>query len=325
MRFFKLVIAINCLFVSPMVATRSGQNVFAQTTHRPESILIAKSAYSFPTFQTALESTSIKLYATKKEYDDAISDKAFEFSKLTYWSDGLRVKAYLYAPKSRSAKLPVIVFNRGGAVRGDIAPELISMFHQLAKDGFAVIAPMYRQSDGGEGRDEMGGAEVNDLMNVAGLLSSFDFLDVNNVFLYGESRGSVMTYLAIRKRFPANAAAVFGSITDLEEFLKENTQTFPQSVLNAIWPGYDEKKADILESRSAFRWAEQINIPILLMHGGSDSIVDPRQSLAMAEKLLTLQKPYQLVIFEGDNHYLTVHHQDRDREALAWFKKYIKR
>ena len=89
-----------------------------------------------------------------------------------------------------------------------------------------MLAPMYRQSDGGEGRDEMGGGDVNDLMNAAALAKSLGFIDVNNLFLYGESRGGVMTYLAIKKNFPANAAAVYGAFTDMEALIKDKPQVY---------------------------------------------------------------------------------------------------
>ena len=69
-------------------------------------------------------------------------------------SDGLKVVAYLNKPTQvQGKKLTAIIFNCGGAIRGDIAPELITVFHRLASEGFVILAPMYRQSDGSEGRD----------------------------------------------------------------------------------------------------------------------------------------------------------------------------
>lgn len=294
--------------------------VFAQNT---DGKLISKETYKFPSFQAAVDKTFAELYSSKEEYEKAVADKNFEFSKLTYLSDGLKVKAYLYKPKRVKAKLPVIIFNRGGLVREDIAPELISIFHNLASEGFVVIAPMYRQSEGGEGRDEVGGKEVNDLMNVVPLIKSFDFADAGNLFLYGESRGGVMTYLGIKQKFPSCAAAVFGAISDAEWFVRDNAKSFPSAVLNQIWKGYDQNKESILKSRSAIHWVEEISLPMLIMHGGSDSQVSPLQSLSMAEKLQKLGKSYQLIIYAGDNHFLTKNRKNRDRETTAWFKTYL--
>ena len=316
---------ISALILALLAAFAVQRSVAGQDTTAPEQgLLISKEPYSFPSFEKASATTYVKLYASKEEYEAATSNKRFEFSKLTYWSDGLRVKAYLYKPKLIERKLPVIILNRGGTVRTDIAPELISIFYRLGQEGFVVLAPMLRQSDGGEGRDEIGGSDVNDVMNTVPLIRSLDFADSRNIFLYGESRGAVMTYLTIRKKFPANAAAVFGSITDLDRFLTDNPKALPLPMLKQMWPDYDSKKEQISESRSAIRWPEEIGIPILIMHGGADTIVDPLHSLLMAEKIQRLHKPYQLTVYEGDNHYLTANRSNRDRETTAWFKRYLK-
>lgn len=286
--------------------------------------LVSQEVYQFPDYQTAVEKTDVEIYATKEIYEKAVADKNFEFSKLTYLSDKLKVKAYLYKPAKIKNKLPVIVFNRGSFIRGDIAPELVSFFHRLALEGFVIVAPMYRQSDGGEGRDELGGGDVDDLMNIVPLIKSFDFADSENLFLYGESRGGIMTYLALKRNFPANAAAVFGAITNLENYQKENEKDLSPKVLKQIWSDYEQNKEKIFDERSAIKWTEKINTPIFIMHGGNDPQVNPMQSLSIAEKLQNLGKTYQLKIFAGDNHILAKNQVERDREAVRWFKSYLK-
>jgi dipeptidyl aminopeptidase/acylaminoacyl peptidase len=287
--------------------------------------LVSQEIYQFPDYQAAVEKTDVEIYATKEEYEKSVADKNFEFSKLIYLSDNLKVKAYLYKPKNIKSKLPVIVFNRGSYLRGDIAPESVAFFHRLASEGFVIVAPMYRQSDGGEGRDEMGGADVNDLMNIVPLIRSFDFADADNLFLYGESRGGIMTYLVLKRKFPANAAAVFGAITNLEGYLKDNAKTFTPKVLSQFWSAYEQNKEKLLNDRSAIKWADSINTPILIMHGGSDPVVSPMQSLSFAEKLQSSGKTYQLKIYSGDNHILAKNRVERDREAVSWFKSFLKK
>jgi dipeptidyl aminopeptidase/acylaminoacyl peptidase len=286
--------------------------------------LLSQETYTLPSYEDAVARTDAENYATRQEYEKAINDKNFDLSRIKYSSDGLKVNAYLYKPASTAGKLPVIVFNRGSFVRGDIAPELITMFHRLASEGFAVIAPMYRQSDGAEGKDEMGGGDLNDLMNVVPLLRSFSFIDTANIFMYGESRGGVMTYLAMKRQFPIKAAAVFGAITNMNEYLTANARGFTLQVLNQIWPGYDQNKATILKDRSALEWPAEINAPVFIMHGGGDRSVNPLQSLQFAEKLQVLGKRYQLKIYYGDNHILAKNRLQRDQETVGWLKSFIK-
>jgi dipeptidyl aminopeptidase/acylaminoacyl peptidase len=295
------------------------------TVETNDGSIVERQTYSFPPYEQALQTTNIKDYASKDEYQRAIEDNGFVFEKLKYMSDGLKVTAYLYRPaRVENRKLPVIIFNRGSLIRGDIAPELISFFHGLAKEGFVVLAPMYRQSDGSEGRDEMGGGDVNDLMHVVPLAKSLAFIDMNNLFLFGESRGGVMTFFAIKKNFPANAAAVFGAFTDLEVLIKDRPEVYKPQMLNQLWPNFDSRKDEVFKSRSAVHWPETLGVPLLIMHGGADWSVNPSQSLTIAQKLQSLGKTYELVIYAGDGHILSRNRQDRDRRTIAWFKKFMK-
>jgi dipeptidyl aminopeptidase/acylaminoacyl peptidase len=198
------------------------------------------------------------------------------------------------------------------------------LFRRLAGEGFVVLAPLLRQSDGGEGRDEVGGADVNDLMNVIPLARSLSFVDMDNLFMCGFSRGGMMTYQAIKKAFPIRAAAVVGAFTDLQELIDSHQQQYPLAMLNQLWPNYETRKTEIFAIRSALFWPERLDVPLLIMHGGKDSL-NPEQSLLLAQKLQKLRKVYELIIYAEDNHSLTKNIEDRDRRTINWFKKYLKK
>ena len=288
--------------------------------------VVERKTYAFPSYERAVETTDVERYADKAAYETAVGDAKFEFEKLKYLSDGLKVVAYVYRPKQvEGRKFPAIIFNRPSAVRGDIAPELVAFFHRLASEGFVILAPMLRQSDGAEGRDEMGGADVDDLMNVVPLAKSLAYVDAKNLFMYGESRGGMMTYLAIKKGFPVNAAAVFGALTDLRELVDSHPKQYSPAVLKQIWPDYEERKDELYKARSAALWAEQLNVPLLIMHGGADWSVNPEHSLNIAQRLQKLGRVYELVVYAEDNHSLSNNKEDRDRRALGWFKRHMKK
>jgi len=291
-----------------------------------EGAIVQRTPYDFPSYERAVETTDVEKYTDRVSYENAINDRTFQFEKIKYVSDGLNVVAYVYGPKQIDGRnFPAIIFNRGSVVRGDIAPELISLFHRLATDGFVILAPMLRQSDGGEGRDEIGGADVNDLMNIVTVARSLGFVDVNNLFMYGESRGGMMTYQAIKKGFPMNAAAVFGGFTDLQEVIDSHPREYPVTALKQFWLNYEEQKNEIAKIRSAIFWTEQLNVPLLIMHGGRDSSVGAEQSLNLAQRLQKLGRDYELVVYAGDNHFLSRNHEDRDRRTISWFKKHMKK
>ena len=296
------------------------------TLAQTDGEILERNSYVFPSYEQATRTTDVEREADRAAYETAVNDERFEFQKLTYLSDGLKVVGYLYRPKKADdRKLPTIIFNRPSAVRGDIAPELIPLFHQFALEGFIVFAPMLRQSDGGEGHDELGGADVDDLVNVLPLLKTLKVVDLDNLFMYGQSRGGMMTYQAIKKGFPLRAASVVGAFTDLQEIIDSHPRQYPVQMLSKIWPNYEARKSEITKIRSAIYWPEQLNVPLLILHGGSDQSVSPDHSLRLAKQLQRLGRTYELTVYAGDNHTLSVNRVERDRRTVEWFKRYLKK
>jgi dipeptidyl aminopeptidase/acylaminoacyl peptidase len=68
-----------------------------------------------------------------------------------------------------------------------------------------------------------------------------------------------------------------------------------------------------------------LKVPLLIMHGGADKGVDPDQSLTLAQKLQKHRTTYELIIYAEDGHVLRNNQQDRDRRAVAWFRRFLKR
>jgi dipeptidyl aminopeptidase/acylaminoacyl peptidase len=259
-------------------------------------------------------------YGSREAYAAAAADRRFVMEQIRYPSDGLTVLAYVYRSATPAGRLPVIVFNRGSWTWESFHPQLLVMAHRLAEAGYVVVAPMYRGSGGTPGRDEMGGAELDDLLNLRPVLATLPGVDPARVYLYGESRGGMMVYQALRSGFPARAAAVFGAFTDLEGMLAAPKG---MEMARKIWPQELEKdRAGLVERRSALRWPERISAPVLIMHGGADRSCPPEQSLKMAEALQAAGKPYELKVFFGEGHVLSGRAEERDQDAVRWFHRF---
>src|SRR5688572_30717479 len=128
--------------------------------------------------------------------DVSAADRGFTLSRITYDSDDLTVSAYLYEPAvAPQTPLPVLVFIRGSYLREKFPEEALPVMRSFGAAGFITIAPMIRQSDGSGGRDEVGGADLNDVMNTLEIIRELPNADSTNIFMYGHSRGGVMTYL----------------------------------------------------------------------------------------------------------------------------------
>jgi dipeptidyl aminopeptidase/acylaminoacyl peptidase len=130
----------------------------------------------------------------------------------------------------------------------------------------------------------------------------------------------MMTYQAVRDGYPLRAAAMYGAFTDLGTFLDSSPQA--KALAPKIWPDYESKKEEIHRRRSAMAWAEKLGVPILIMHGGNDTSVSPAQALALASKLQSLGKRYELIIRAGSNHVLTDWRIERDQHAMDWFRRH---
>src|ERR1044071_422043 len=143
---------LNLVFVSALLISAGCAFPASGAQAASDGAVVERKAYDFPSYERAVETTDVERYADKAAYETAVGDTKFQFEKLKYMSDGLKVVAYVYRPKQvEGRKLPAVIFNRGSAMRGDIAPELVAFFHRLAAEGFVILAPMLRQSDGAEG------------------------------------------------------------------------------------------------------------------------------------------------------------------------------
>jgi dipeptidyl aminopeptidase/acylaminoacyl peptidase len=266
------------------------------------------------------------LLPTREEFERRRAYEGFECARLTYLSDGLKVTGYLWKPKDTAGKkLPLIVFNRGGNRDfGQLSPWEQEGFYSYVSQGFVVIASQYRGVDGGEGREEFGGAEVHDVLNLLPLAKSLGYVDMSNVFVLGESRGGMETYLALKNGMPVNAAAVVSGEADLAAGSKDRPEMIYQ-VYRQIIPDFAKRGPELLRERSVVAWPEKINTPILILHGTADWRTDPQnQALAVAGKLQALHKTYELILYAGDSHGLPFHWRERDQRIVDWFKRYLK-
>lgn len=264
------------------------------------------------------------MYLTREQFGARLPEAAaIDCQRLRYVSDGLDVVALLWKPKKPSStRLPLIIFNRGGNREYSKVTPMHGV-RRLVPYGFVVLAPQYRGVDGGEGKEEYGGAEVDDVTNLLPVGASLGYVDTNNVFLLGWSRGGMETALALKQGMKVNAAAIGGALTDLLAERARRPQ-MAEDVWSQLIPGYAERADALLRERSAVNWPEQIRTPLLLLHGGADWRVDPATTLAFAQALQRVGARYELVIYAGDNHGLRINKEDSNRRIVEWFRAHMR-
>ncbi|HYP52452.1 MAG TPA: alpha/beta fold hydrolase [Pyrinomonadaceae bacterium] len=257
-----------------------------------------------------------------RETIDAMSAPGLELSKIKYTSDGLKIVGFVYKPAHASGqKLPAVIFNRGGLEDGRIGAQNFNYFYEmyrLASAGFVVLASQYRGTDGSEGKDEVGGADTNDVINLIGVARNLGYVDMNRVFMWGYSRGGLMALQAAGRGAPIRAVAVVGPPTDYGQGLQENPAVI--RLARERWPDFEARRDEHVVSRSPVRWADKINVPVLILQGGADPAVSPLQAMALAQKLEEAGRLYELVVYARDDHPITANAEDRIRRTIDWFK-----
>jgi len=244
---------------------------------------------------------------------------------ISYLSDGLKVKGYLAVPK-QPGKYPCIIFNRGGNREfGAITDAVfLRVIGKLAASGYVVGASQYRGNAGGEGIEEFGGKDVNDVLNMIPLFSQLPQADTGKIGMFGWSRGGMMTYLALTKTTKIKAAVIGSGMADLFKTIESRPE------FDTLWvgliPHFTDNKQEALKQRSATWFADKINknTPILILQGTADWRVPTNQVLDLVNILYRNKQPFRFILYEGGEHSLREHRGDSDNQIENWFNTYLR-
>lgn len=232
---------------------------------------------------------------------------------ITYLSDGLKVKGFLVKPK-KEGKYPCVIYNRGGNRNFGSLKIAHGVFTlgRLANEGYVIIASQYRGNEGGEGQEEFGGKDVNDVTNLIDVVKEIPEADSTRIGMYGWSRGGMMTYLALTKTDKIKAAVVGGAPSNKTIIDRPDMET---EVYSELIPNYWKNKDAELKKRSAVYFADKFpkNVPILMLHGNADWRVKPEHSLKLALEFEKYRIPYKLIMFEGADHGINEHRKEVDK------------
>lgn len=252
-----------------------------------------------------------------KEYEE-LND--IDVSHITYQSDGLKVTGVSVLPKTLGTNHPILIYNRGGSREyGKLT--LYTIMRTLvpfARRGYLVFASNYRGNDGGEGVEEFGGRDVDDVLNLLAIARAHPAFDGSNVFMIGHSRGGMMTTLAIKRGAQLNAAVSIAGIADVRE-MAGNIQMH-ERVLAQLVPGYLKDPQGTLELRSSLCWPEAITVPLLLLHGDNDKDVPISHSLTLQDALERVHAISELVIYPGGSHALVRHWNEVLAKCFEWLE-----
>lgn len=246
---------------------------------------------------------------------------------ITYYSDSLKVRGFLLTP-GKPGQYPAIIYNRGGSLEfGSLTSSHASIglgeLARLAREGYVIAASQYRGNGGGEGREEYGGADINDVLNLIPVLAQVPAADTSRLGMFGWSRGGMTSFLTLKKTDKIKALAVGGPSTDITRSVVDRPELLEW--WKAFVPGIHENQYEVLKVRSAVFWVDELptNVPILMLQGNEDKSLLPSSTLRFALELDKYRIPYRLIMFENGQHSLRQYQDEVFFQITKWFRKYL--
>ncbi|MFK2877188.1 alpha/beta hydrolase family protein [Rhodanobacter hydrolyticus] len=247
-------------------------------------------------------------------------------------SDGTELEAILTVPNGVPMNnLPMVLLPHGGphGVSDDWFFDNDAQF--LASRGYLVLQVNYRGSGGrGENFTQAGylkwGTRIQqDLIDGVRWVEQQQYADPNRVCVYGGSFGgysALMSVIRAPKLF--KCAIGYAGVYDLAMMYKKGSigsDTLGKNYLTAVI-GKDDAA---LAANSPDKLADQIDVPVLLIHGEADERVPIAQAKAMRAALDAAHKPYEWMSKSGEGHgfYSEADNVDRLDRMQDFLAKYI--
>ncbi len=227
------------------------------------------------------------------------------YEEITYTSDSLKIKGYLYRPAG-TGPFPVVVVSHGSRERGELSqPNRYEWLgYRLSRLGYLTFAPERRGYGGSEGEGVVGGAggyrslqhgvpgEVKDVLAALDFLKGRPDVDEKRIVLVGKSLGGLVGLLVAAERPELRAVVSLAGGFGIGARMMGPEMVFVEAELKSA--------------------ARRIQIPTLLMHVENDRIVPAQFSRLVHEGLqkrgvptvAKIYPPYKVAGKEREGHAL---------------------
>jgi dipeptidyl aminopeptidase/acylaminoacyl peptidase len=276
---------------------------------------------------TPVELNRYQLSTIKRLYHDRLVERT-HVERITYLSEGLRIKGYCARP-AEPGVYPLIIWNRGGWMESGALDDLTAylILASTAEWGYVVLATQYRGTKGGDGVEEWGGGDINDAYNLLELAKEIPEADLSRVAVEGASRGGMTTFRLLTMTEQFKCAIVHAPLTNIAALceIREDFRKYVRKLFGNLSP--EERDAEI-RRRSAVNFADKLapNTPILFLHGTDDKRIPISQSEELIAKLKALGHPFEFERIEGGGHVALKDGSYRQIDLLRrpWLERFLK-
>lgn len=292
-----------------------GQNVVVESmTQDLSKVTVRVSSTSQPPTYYMLDRTTHRAGRVGVSYPGIRPEDMGTVKPYAYKArDGLDVPAYLTLPPGKTPKnLPVVIFPHGGPEARD-SLEFNWWAQFMANRGYAVLQPNFRGSYGfgyqfrKAGFRQWGLKMQDDITDGVNKLIADGIADPKRICIVGASYGGYAALVGATTTPDLYACVVsVAGISDLPKFLttEEYDSGAHSKTMSYLHSRVGEETAP-LRATSPASHADQVRVPVLLMHGESDWTVRIDQSVAMDKALKAAGKKVRFVRFPGnEDHYL---------------------
>lgn len=245
--------------------------------------------------------------------------------------DGKQIKSKIYLPPDfdKRKKYPMVIFVHGAGylqntINGWNNYYREFMFnHLLTRRGYVVLDIDYRGS-AGYGRDWrtdvhdfLGGKDYEDHLDAIDFMVRNYSVNPQKVGVYGGSYGGFMAgMLVMRAPDKIAAAAALRPVFDWKNYFASSP------VYTAERLGFPEKNPEAYRRSSPIAYADNLQKPLLILHGLLDDNVHAQDSIQLIEKLMRLGKTqyFEAMLYPSENHGFVRPSSWADQyERILWF------
>lgn len=140
-----------------------------------------------------------------------------------------------------------------------------------------------------------GETDINDLESGVRHLVAKGYVDPRRVGIWGSSYGGLMTIMSLAKKPGVYAAGIAGAPAT-------NVWHAYPAQMWIMGPHTGPDMPGRYEAQSALYQAQGIRDPLMIIHGTRDPVVLYSDTIALAERMISREQPFELVTLPGANH-----------------------
>lgn len=226
--------------------------------------------------------------------------------------DGKKMQGALYYPANyeEGKKYPMIVYIyeiRSTGLHRYVSPSPESAYNtsNFTTSGFFIFQPdiVYKTNHPGESAVDCVVPAVEEVLKTG-------MIDKDKIGLMGHSWGAYQTAFIITQTNLFSAAVAGAPLIDMISMYNEiywNSGSPNQAIFETSQGRLREPWWDILDeymANSPMFNADKITTPLLVAFGNKDGAVDWHQGIEMFTTMRRMEKPYIMLVYDGENHGL---------------------